>query len=110
MGQDSGGERFTNESASYVDFGHAMLERDKTVPAVPAWLVADARHARRYLRTYVLAAGGAKALVQEGEMVQGATLAELAGAMGVDPGAPTARTRRPGGSPSSTATAPSSMR
>lgn len=33
---DSQGHRYTNESASYIDFGHAMLERHKTVPAIPS--------------------------------------------------------------------------
>ena len=46
---DSSGERYTNESASYIDFGHAMLKRDDTVPAIPSWLILDARHRRRYL-------------------------------------------------------------
>jgi 3-oxosteroid 1-dehydrogenase len=83
---DADGQRYTNESACYVDFGHAVLERDKTVSAVPSWLVCDARHARRYLRTYVLV-GGAKALIEEGEMVRGNTIAEVAEATGTDPAA-----------------------
>jgi hypothetical protein len=37
-----GGDRFANESESYVDLGHHMLEHDK---AGPYWLIADARHA-----------------------------------------------------------------
>ncbi|GIJ45176.1 3-oxosteroid 1-dehydrogenase [Virgisporangium aliadipatigenens] len=82
---DSTGVRYTNESASYVDFGHAMLERDRTVPAVPSWLVTDARHARRYLRTYVLSGGGTKKFLASGEMVRGRTVPELAVRMGVDP-------------------------
>jgi 3-oxosteroid 1-dehydrogenase len=82
---DSSGTRYTNESASYVDFGHAMLERDKTVGAIPSWLVTDARHARRYLRTYVLAGGGTKKFLASGEMVRGRTIPELAARMGVDP-------------------------
>jgi len=81
---DSSGQRYTNESASYVDFGHAMLERDKTVGAIPSWLVTDARHARRYLRTYVLAGGGTKKFLASGEMVRGRTIPELAARMGVD--------------------------
>jgi len=45
---DARGDRFANESESYVDLGHHMLEHDKDGAY---WLVGDVRHARRYLRT-----------------------------------------------------------
>ncbi|HEX6355973.1 FAD-dependent oxidoreductase [Actinophytocola sp.] len=73
---DSQGSRYTNESASYIDFGHAMLERDKTVPAVPSWLIVDARNRRRYLNS-ALAQGGKK-LREAGIVRKAATIEELA--------------------------------
>ena len=45
---DSKGQRFVNEAASYMAVGRAQYARDRSVPALPCWLVADARHRRRY--------------------------------------------------------------
>src|SRR6185369_1485001 len=64
------------ESASYIDFGHAMLERDKTVPANPSWLIVDARNRRRYLNS-ALAQGGKK-LREAGIVRKAGTIEELA--------------------------------
>lgn len=79
---DQSGERFVNESTSYIDVGHAMLERNKTVPAIPSWLVTDRRHQRRYLNTSALQ--GLKKMREEGTVVEGKTIEELAEKLGVD--------------------------
>ncbi len=80
---DSGGERYVNESVSYIDFGHAMLERDKVVPAIPSWLILDVRHRRRYLFNAFLT--GTKKLREAGIVRSAPTLAELATLIGVPP-------------------------
>jgi 3-oxosteroid 1-dehydrogenase len=80
---DQAGHRFTNESASYIDVGHDILERDRTTPTIPCWLVLDRRHRRRYLFNPFLM--GTKKLKEEGTLVEGKTLAELARNMGADP-------------------------
>lgn len=80
---DSTGQRYTNESASYIDFGHAMLERDKTVPAIPSWLILDVRHRRRYLFNAFLT--GTKKLRAEGTIRSAATIEELAPVLGMEP-------------------------
>lgn len=80
---DQGGARFTNESASYIDFGHAMLERDEVSPAVPSWLVMDARARRRYL--FSIAPSGTKALRKNGTIVVADTLLDLARLLHMDP-------------------------
>jgi len=80
---DQSGRRFVNESTSYIDFGHAMLERDDVAPAIPSWLVMDVRASRRYLSTSTLQ--GAQALREAGRLVKARTLAELAEATGIDP-------------------------
>ncbi len=82
---DGAGNRFANESESYVDLGHHMLEHSETVPG-RYWMVADARHARRYLRSYALDPRAVKAMTQAGIMVKAASLPELAAAIGVDAG------------------------
>ncbi|WP_233255385.1 FAD-binding protein [Naasia lichenicola] len=79
---DQSGERYLDESESYVDFGHHMLERDKVSPAIHSWLVTDARHTRRYLNTFTLM--GKKELIEQGEIVVADTLAELASKTGMD--------------------------
>ncbi|MGP3919343.1 FAD-dependent oxidoreductase [Nonomuraea sp. 10N515B] len=79
---DGLGERYTNESASYIDFGHAMLERNKTVSAIPSWLIVDARHRRRYLFTALMQGG--KKLREAGIVRSAATIEELAGVLGME--------------------------
>jgi 3-oxosteroid 1-dehydrogenase len=78
---DARGARFANESESYVDLGHHMLDHD---PDGAYWLVADARHAHRYLRNYALDPRATKAMAAEGSYVRAGTLAELGRLMGVD--------------------------
>ncbi|MGA3541036.1 FAD-binding protein [Micromonosporaceae bacterium DT194] len=79
---DAQGDRFANESESYVDLGHHMLEHDK---AGPYWMIADRRHARRYLRNYLLDPRAKKAMQREGVYFKADTLEELARKIDVDP-------------------------
>lgn len=79
---DGRGERVSNESESYVDFGHRMLEHDKDGDY---WMIADARHARRYLRTFALDPRGMKAMREQGIIYSAKTLEELAASIGADP-------------------------
>ncbi|MBB2941355.1 3-oxosteroid 1-dehydrogenase [Actinoplanes lutulentus] len=77
---DQQGDRYTNESASYIDFGHAMLERSN---AIPSWLILDTRHRRRYLFNAFLT--GTKKLRSAGIVRSAATLEELAGVLSIEP-------------------------
>ncbi len=44
------GKRFINEAAPYMDFGHAMLEGQKSgVTHIPCWLITDHRSWNRYV-------------------------------------------------------------
>jgi 3-oxosteroid 1-dehydrogenase len=79
---DARGDRFANESESYVDLGHRMLAHDKEGPY---WLIADARHARRYLRTYAVDPRVKRAMKKQGIMVKARTLDALATKIGIDP-------------------------
>ncbi|WP_084105609.1 FAD-binding protein [Demequina sp. NBRC 110056] len=78
---DQEGNRYVDESTSYVDFGHAMLEHglERTNHS---WMILDARFGRKYLNNAFLA--GKKALLAEGVAVQADTLKELAEKIGVD--------------------------
>lgn len=79
---DQTGARFTNESASYIDVGHDILERNKTVPAIPSWMITDRRHQRRYLNTTAMQ--GIKKLKEAGSVVEADTLEELAEKLELD--------------------------
>jgi len=46
---DQSGVRYMNEGGSYMEFCQRMLERHKTVPAVPSWWIMD----EQYMRTYM---------------------------------------------------------
>jgi 3-oxosteroid 1-dehydrogenase len=46
---DQSGERYLNENQSYMSFCQAMLARNKTVPAVPSWLVFDSQYTSKYM-------------------------------------------------------------
>lgn len=81
---DARGDRFANESESYVDLGHHLLEHAKTVPG-RFWMVTDVRHARRYLRSYALDPRVTKAMKAAGILHRADTLEDLAGKIGVDP-------------------------
>ncbi|MCV2396509.1 FAD-binding protein [Actinotalea sp. M2MS4P-6] len=79
---DAKGDRFANESESYVDLGHHMLAHDKDGTY---WLVADVRHARRYLRSWAMDPRASKAMAERGIIRKAGTLAELARAIDVEP-------------------------
>lgn len=79
---DSRGRRFANESESYVDLGHHMLENDGGTG--PYWLILDARYARRYFRTFAADPRATKAMKKAGISITAKTLDELAAAIGVD--------------------------
>lgn len=80
---DQEGRRYTNESASYIDFGHAMLEHDRTTPSIPSWLVLDARARRKYL--FTIAPSGTKKLEKAGTLVVADTLEDLARLLHIAP-------------------------
>jgi 3-oxosteroid 1-dehydrogenase len=46
---DQSGVRYMNEGGSYMLFCKNMLERHKTTPAIPSWMIMDSR----FLRTYM---------------------------------------------------------
>jgi 3-oxosteroid 1-dehydrogenase len=48
---DQSGTRYQNEAGSTIEFCRRMLERNKSVPAVPSWLVFDSQ----YINTFMLA-------------------------------------------------------
>ena len=82
---DQAGSRYLNESESYIDFGHEMIEHNRETPAIPSWLILDIRHRRRYLSSALLAGG--KSLRANGTVVSADTIEELATRLHIDPAA-----------------------
>ena len=72
---DATGHRFANESESYVDLGHHMLNHP--VP-VRFWMIADARHAHRYLRAYAMDRRAMKAMAAAGIVHRARSIDRLA--------------------------------
>jgi succinate dehydrogenase/fumarate reductase flavoprotein subunit len=79
------GHRFTNESNSYHDVGAAMIEATFNQKEPAVWLICDNRALRRYGLGYVKPApipiGGH---LRSGYLKRGATVRELAQAIGLD--------------------------
>ena len=84
---DQQGNRFVNESTSYVDVGHAILEHNKTVPTIPCWLIVERRHRQRYLFNASIMPGGLKSLKEAGIMREADSIEELAVKLEMDPAA-----------------------
>lgn len=82
---DQKGSRYLNESESYIDFGHHMLEHHKkTSAAIPSWMVMDHRFSTHFLNSALMVPGAKKKLLASGELVTAKTLDELAEKMNVD--------------------------
>lgn len=80
---DASGQRYTNEAASYVNAGRAMLDRDKSVGAVPSWLIFDNRYRSRYFFGST-PPGMNGEFLKSGAFTRASTLGELADACGID--------------------------
>jgi len=83
---DRTGVRYMNECGSYMAYCKGMLERDRTVPAVPGWAVFDSQ----YLQTYMLAgtmpnSRKPQRWYDEGYLRKGETIAALALQLDMDP-------------------------
>ncbi|WP_317929614.1 FAD-dependent oxidoreductase [Halioxenophilus sp. WMMB6] len=46
---DQSGLRYMNEGGSYMAFCKGMLERNKSVPAVPSWMIFDSQYMKKYM-------------------------------------------------------------
>ncbi|WP_037075947.1 FAD-dependent oxidoreductase [Pseudonocardia spinosispora] len=82
---DSSGQRFVNESVDYARFGQALYHRNRSVPSIPAWLVLDSRHRRRYGLGDMIAGLTPRTLIRQGYLRRSETLEGLATACGIDP-------------------------
>ena len=83
---DAAGNRFVNESNSYMEVGKAMYARDKTSRRpCRAWLIFDDRYRKRYAHQRSQPGHFPKKLLESGNLKQAWTLADLAKMCGIDP-------------------------
>jgi succinate dehydrogenase/fumarate reductase flavoprotein subunit len=79
------GQRFTNESDSYHDVGAAMIADSAGAKETAAWLICDHATIRKYGLGYAKPAPvPVGVFVRNGYLQRGATLRELAAAVGID--------------------------
>lgn len=82
---DRGGERYLNESASYMEVGERMHERERTHHSgIPSFVVFDGLHRQRYPWGTALPGVTPKAWLESGYMKKADSLAELAAQCGID--------------------------
>jgi 3-oxosteroid 1-dehydrogenase len=84
---DHAGQRMVNETSSYMQVGRGIYERQATSPAVPAWLIMDIRHRKRYSFTFQPPGRIPKSWIRRDWVKVDATIAGLARQCGIDPAA-----------------------
>jgi len=82
---DAKGQRFVNEARSYMEQGRAAYARNSISTAIPAWMIMDSRHRKRYMFGYQPPGRMPKAWVANGWVRQDATITGLARQCGIDP-------------------------
>jgi 3-oxosteroid 1-dehydrogenase len=78
---DQNGERFTDESGSYMENGQRMYASG----AVPAWVIMDSRHRERYPWAGALGGKTPEDWITSGYMMRAQTIEDLAAACGLEP-------------------------
>jgi 3-oxosteroid 1-dehydrogenase len=81
---DAAGQRFVNESNSYMEVGKEMYARDKTSKAVPCWLIFDDRYRKRYAHQRSQPGRFPRKLLKSGMLKQAWTLKDLAKMCDID--------------------------
>jgi 3-oxosteroid 1-dehydrogenase len=82
---DAAGQRFVNESNSYMEVGKEMYARDRTSRAVPCWLIFDDRYRERYAHLRSRPGRFPRKLFEGGMLKQAWTLDDLARMCDIDP-------------------------
>lgn len=83
---DAKGQRFVNESTSYVQIGISMYARNAAAASVPAWFVCDRRHRLRYRWGGIFPPGPPpQDWIDSGYCIAAPTIPALAQACGIDP-------------------------
>jgi 3-oxosteroid 1-dehydrogenase len=85
---DQTGVRYMNESGSYMTYCQTMLERNKTVPAVPSWAIMDSQYIKNYgLITPFPSTKKPQEWYDSGYLKKADTIEELAAMLKIEPAA-----------------------
>jgi succinate dehydrogenase/fumarate reductase flavoprotein subunit len=82
---DSAGKRFANEAESYTSLGQAQYVRNRTTPAIPAFMILDSNHRSKYMVAGIRPGKVPQQDLDSGLIVQANTLSELAKKLEIDP-------------------------
>ena len=82
---DASGERFANESTSYMAIGIATYDRNPKVRTIPAWAILESRHRHQYPWAGQPPGKPPQAWLDSGYMKCADTLEELARLCNIDP-------------------------
>ena len=91
---DQSGVRYMNEGGSYELYCQTMIERNRTVPAIPSWAIFDATYAARYQVGGVWLAKKEAEWLAAGYLRKADTIAGLADQIGVPAAALTGTVER----------------
>lgn len=82
---DQEGKRYFNESQSYTDAGHAILERQEaTGKAIPSWLIMESRNRNKYIFGSMLPRMTPKNAIDKGFIKKAETIEDLAKLCGIE--------------------------
>lgn len=82
---DQTGERYFNESQSYTDAGHAILERQQeSGKAIPSWLIMESRNRNKYLFGDMLPRRTPKHAIESGFLIKANSIEDLAKQCNID--------------------------
>ncbi|HKT53648.1 MAG TPA: FAD-binding protein, partial [Caulobacteraceae bacterium] len=81
---DATGQRYMNESASYMEVGQNMYRRHKQAQAVPSWLILDSQHRRNYFLAHQMPGVTPKEWLDSGFLKTADTIEGLAVQCGID--------------------------
>ncbi len=83
---DQGGERYMNEGGSYMAYCQGMLNRNRSVPAIPSWAIFDSQYLKKYMLAGTLPGSRKPASwYKQGFLKRADSLEALAGQIDVDP-------------------------
>lgn len=83
---DGAGRRYVDEGSNYMSFGQAIFEHQRQARAIPSWLIMESRHRKRYFFAGQLPGRTPQEWITSGFVKRADSLAELAGACGIDAG------------------------
>lgn len=88
---DQSGVRYMNEGGSYMAYARGMLDRNKTVPAIPSWAIMDSQYMAKYMLAGAMPGKRKReSWISAGYLKHGDSVQQLAEQIGVNPQALTA--------------------